>query len=75
ELAEAESTASDKERELVHEVVSEDEISKIVSKWTGFPVAKLTESEKSQTLILASELKQRGGGQDEAVDYVSDALI
>ena len=75
ELAEAESTASDKERELVHEVVSEDEISKIVSKWTGIPVAKLTESEKSKTLNLASELKKRVVGQDEAVDYVSDAII
>ena len=75
ELAEAESTASDKERELVHEVVSEDEISKIVSKWTGIPVAKLTESEKSKTLNLAGELKKRVVGQDEAVDYVSDAII
>ena len=75
ELAEAESTASDKERELVHEVVSEDEISKIVSKWTGIPVAKLTESEKSKTLNLASELKKRVVGQDEAVDNVSDAII
>ena len=75
ELAEAESTASDKERELVHEVVSEDEISKIVSKWTGIPVTKLTESEKSKTLNLASELKKRVVGQDEAVDYVSDAII
>ena len=75
ELAEAESTASDKERELVHEVASEDEISKIVSKWTGIPVAKLTESEKSKTLNLASELKKRVVGQDEAVDYVSDAII
>ena len=75
ELAEAESTASDKERELVHEVVSEDEISKIVSKWTGIPVAKLTESEKSKTLNLASKLKKRVVGQDEAVDYVSDAII
>ena len=75
ELAEAESTASDKKRELVHEVVSEDEISKIVSKWTGIPVAKLTESEKSKTLNLASELKKRVVGQDEAVDYVSDAII
>ena len=56
-------------------MVSEDEISKIVSKWTGIPVAKLTESEKSKTLNLASELKKRVVGQDEAVDYVSDAII
>ena len=74
ELAEAESTASDKERELVHEVVSEDEISKIVSKWTGIPVAKLTESEKSKTLNLASELKKRVVGQDEAVTAVAKAI-
>ena len=75
ELAEAESTASDKERELVHEVVSEDEISKIVSKWTGIPVAKLTESEKSKTLNLASELKKRVVGQDEGVKRVTDAIL
>ena len=56
-------------------MVSEDEISKIVSKWTGIPVAKLTESEKSKTLNLASELKKRVVGQDEAVEYVSDAII
>ncbi len=75
ELEVAEASASDKERELVHEVVSEEEISKIVSKWTGIPVAKLTESEKSKTLNLANELKKRVIGQDEAVDYVSDAII
>ena len=74
-LAEAERLASDKERELVHEVVSEEEISKIVSKWTGIPVAKLTESEKSKTLNLANELKKRVVGQDEAVELVSDAII
>ncbi|MGN0395865.1 MAG: ATP-dependent chaperone ClpB [Coprococcus sp.] len=75
ELEAAEAAASDKERELVHEVVSEEEISKIVSKWTGIPVSKLTESEKSKTLNLANELKKRVIGQDEAVDYVSDAII
>lgn len=75
ELEEAESTATDKERQLIHEVVSEEEISKIVSKWTGIPVSKLTESEKSKTLHLAGELKKRVIGQDEAVDLVSDAII
>lgn len=75
ELLQAEEAASDKERELVHEVVSEEEISKIVSKWTGIPVSKLTESEKNKTLNLASELKKRVIGQDQAVDYVSDAII
>ncbi len=75
ELSAAEAAASDKERELVHEVVSEEEISKIVSKWTGIPVSKLTESERSKTLNLADELKKRVIGQDEAVAYVSDAII
>ena len=75
ELENLEASASDKERELVHEVVSEEEISKIVSKWTGIPVSKLTESEKSKTLNLANELKKRVVGQDNAVELVSDAII
>ena len=75
ELEALEASASDKERELVHEVVSEEEISKIVSKWTGIPVSKLTESEKSKTLNLANELKKRVVGQDNAVELVSDAII
>ena len=75
ELELAEQAASEKERKLVHEVVSEEEISEIVSKWTGIPVAKLTASEKSKTLNLADELHKRVVGQDEAVEYVSDAII
>ena len=75
ELEMAEQSASEKERKLVHEVVSEEEISEIVSKWTGSPVAKLTASEKSKTLNLADELHKRVVGQDEAVEYVSDAII
>ena len=75
ELELAERSASEKERKLVHEVVSEEEISEIVSKWTGIPVAKLTASEKSKTLNLADELHKRVVGQDEAVEYVSDAII
>lgn len=75
ELELAEQSASEKKRKLVHEVVSEEEISQIVSKWTGIPVSKLTESEKSKTLNLASELHKRVVGQDEAVSYVSDAII
>lgn len=75
ELELAEQSASEKERKLVHEVVSEEEISEIVSKWTGIPVAKLTASEKSKTLNLADELHKRVVGQDEAVEYVSDAII
>ena len=75
ELELAEQSASEKERKLVHEVVSEEEISEIVSKWTGIPVAKLTASEKSKKLNLADELHKRVVGQDEAVEYVSDAII
>lgn len=75
ELELAEQSASEKERKLVHEVVSEEEISEIVSKWTGIPVAKLTASEKSKTLNLADELHKRVVGQDEAVEFVSDAII
>ena len=75
ELELAEQSVSEKERKLVHEVVSEEEISEIVSKWTGIPVAKLTASEKSKTLNLADELHKRVVGQDEAVEYVSDAII
>ena len=75
ELELAERSASEKERKLVHEVVSDEEISEIVSKWTGIPVAKLTASEKSKTLNLADELHKRVVGQDEAVEYVSDAII
>ena len=75
ELELAEQSASEKKRKLVHEVVSEEEISEIVSKWTGIPVAKLTASEKSKTLNLADELHKRVVGQDEAVEYVSDAII
>ena len=75
ELELAEQSASEKERKLVHEVVSEEEISEIVPKWTGIPVAKLTASEKSKTLNLADELHKRVVGQDEAVEYVSDAII
>jgi ATP-dependent Clp protease ATP-binding subunit ClpB len=75
QLSELENSASDKERELVHEVVSEEEISKIVSKWTGIPVAKLTESERNKTLHLNDELKKRVIGQNEATELVSDAII
>lgn len=75
ELELVEQAASEKERKLIHEVVSEDEISQIVSKWTGIPVSKLTESEKSKTLNLAEELHKRVVGQEEAVDDVTDAII
>ncbi|MBO5426758.1 MAG: AAA family ATPase, partial [Lachnospiraceae bacterium] len=75
ELEELEATVSAKENSLVHECVTDEEIAKIISKWTGIPVAKLTESERNKTLNLATELHERVVGQNEAVDLVSDAII
>ena len=60
---------------LVHEKVSEDEIARIVSRWTGIPVAKLTESERNKTLHLDDELHKRVVGQDEGVTKVTEAII
>ena len=60
---------------LVHENVSEEEIAKIISRWTGIPVAKLTESERSKTLHLDEELHKRVIGQDEGVTKVTEAII
>ena len=70
-----EAKVKDEDLSLVHESVTEDEIAKIVSKWTGIPVAKLNESERSKTLHLADELHKRVVGQDEAVELVTDAII
>ena len=66
-----------KERELslVHEAVTDEEIAKIVSRWTGIPVAKLNESERSKTLHLADELHKRVIGQEEGVELVTEAII
>lgn len=60
---------------LVHESVTEEEIAKIISRWTGIPVAKLTEGEKSKILHLEDELHKRVVGQDDAVTKVTDAII
>ncbi len=60
---------------LVHESVTEDEIARIISRWTGIPVAKLTEGEKAKILRLEEELHKRVVGQDEAVSKVADAII
>ena len=60
---------------LVHENVSEEEIAKIISRWTGIPIAKLTESEREKTLHLDKELHKRVIGQDEAVEKVTEAII
>jgi len=75
ELDELEKKVEAKERSLVHECVTDDEIAKIISKWTGIPVAKLTESERNKTLHLADELHKRVVGQNEAVTLVSDSII
>ena len=60
---------------LVHENVSEDEIARIISRWTGIPVAKLTESERNKTLHLDEELHRRVIGQDDGVTKVTEAII
>ncbi|MBR3041593.1 MAG: ATP-dependent chaperone ClpB [Eubacterium sp.] len=75
ELEELENSSSVKERQLLHENVTEEEIAKIISKWTGIPVAKLSESERNKTLHLADELHKRVVGQDSAVSLVSEAII
>ena len=63
------------ERSLVREKVSEDEIARIISRWTGIPVTKLTESERNKTLHLDEELHRRVIGQDEGVTKVTEAII
>ena len=64
-----------KDLSLVHESVSEEEIARIISRWTGIPVAKLTESERNKTLHLDEELHRRVVGQDEGVTKVTEAII
>ena len=75
ELAEEEEKVKNEGHDLVHENVTEDEIAKIVSKWTGIPVAKLSESERSKVLKLADQLHLRVIGQDEAVEKVTEAIM
>ncbi|MBR0510260.1 MAG: ATP-dependent chaperone ClpB [Clostridia bacterium] len=75
-LAEAEKrTESSRQNSMVHDTVTEEEISGIVAKWTGIPVAKLMESEKEKILHLDSFLHKRVVGQDEAVQRVSEAIM
>ena len=64
-----------REMSLVHESVSDDEIAKIISRWTGIPVSKLNESERNKTLHLDAELHKRVIGQDEGVTKVTEAII
>lgn len=75
QLEEAEKSADNKELSLVNEVVTDEEIAKIVSRWTGIPVAKLNESERNKTLHLDEELHKRVIGQDEGVTKVTEAII
>ena len=75
ELKEEEGKVKNADLSLVHESVTEDEIARIISRWTGIPVAKLTESERNKTLHLDDELHKRVVGQDEAVEKVTDAII
>ena len=70
-----EANVKDKDLSLVHESVSEEEIARIISRWTGIPVAKLTESERNKTLHLDEELHKRVIGQDEGVTKVTEAII
>ncbi len=75
ELEKEEERLKTEEHTLVHESVTDEEIAKIISRWTGIPVAKLTESERNKTLHLDDELHKRVVGQDEAVELVSEAII
>ena len=75
QLEQEEAKVKDEDKSLVHESVTDDEIGKIVSRWTGIPVAKLNESERSKTLHLAQELHKRVIGQDEGVELVTEAII
>ena len=75
QLAEEEEKAKRDDASLVHESVTDEEIAKIISRWTGIPVAKLTESERNKTLNLDKELHKRVVGQDEGVEKVTEAII
>ncbi|MCR5797958.1 MAG: ATP-dependent chaperone ClpB [Eubacterium sp.] len=75
ELKEAEEKAASKDDSMIHESVSEEEIAKIVSRWTGISVTKLTESERNKTLHLDDALHRRVVGQDEGVTKVTEAII
>ena len=75
ELKECENLINNKEDSLICESVSEEEIAKIVSRWTNIPVSKLSQSERSKTLALEEELHKRVIGQEEGVTRVSEAII
>lgn len=75
ELNQEEAKVRDDDLKLVHEAVDEDEIAAIVSRWTGIPVTKLNESQRTKILHLGDELHKRVVGQDEAVEKVTDAIL
>ena len=75
QLEQEEELIKNKDMSLVHESVTEEEIARIISRWTSIPVAKLNESERNKTLHLAEELHKRVIGQDEGVTKVSEAII
>ena len=75
QLEDEEAKVKDEDLSLVHESVNDEEIVRIVSRWTGITVAKLIESERSKTLHLGDELHKRVIGQDEAVELVTEAII
>ncbi len=75
QLAGEEAKVKDEDRSLVHESVTDEEIARIVSRWSGIPVSRLNESERSKTLHLADELHKRVIGQDEGVELVTEAII
>ncbi len=75
QLAIEEEKVKKQDLSLVHEAVTEEEICRIISRWTGIPVAKLTESERNKTLHLDQELHKRVIGQEEGVTKVTEAII
>ena len=75
QLEEAEEKAGSSDQSMVHESVSEEEIARIVSRWTGIPVTKLTESERNKTLHLDEALHRRVVGQDDGVTKVTEAIL
>ena len=75
QLEEEEQRIKEKDLSLVHESVTDEEIARIISRWTGIPVAKLNESERSKTLHLDQELHKRVIGQEEGVTKVTEAII
>ena len=75
ELEQEEEAVKEREITMVRESVTEEEIAKIISRWTGIPVTKLNESERNKTLHLDEELHKRVIGQDEAVQKVTEAII